>query len=41
MEAIILLILIVGVGYYLFRQGKVQGSRRGFSAGRRCRRFRR
>ena len=41
METLITMILIAGAGFYLYRQGKRLGSRSGFGAACRQRRFRR
>ena len=40
MEALIAVVLLVGVAYLMFRSGKQIGSRLGFGAGRRTRRNR-
>ena len=37
METLIAVALLLGVGYVVFKSGNRTGSRRGFSAGRRCR----
>ena len=41
MEGFILLAIVVGVGYWIYKAGKREGSRKGFCAGRRRGRFRR
>ena len=37
METLIAIALIAGIAFVMFKSGKQTGSRRGFSAGRRCR----
>ena len=41
MESLIILAVVVGVGYWFYKAGKRQGSRSGYHAGLRRRRFRR
>ena len=41
MESLILIGIVVGIGYWIYKAGKREGSRKGFHAGRRRGRFRR
>ncbi len=41
MEGLIILALVVGIGFWIYKAGKREGSRKGFLAGRRRRRSRR
>jgi hypothetical protein len=41
MESLILIGILVGIGYWIYKAGKREGSRKGFHVGRRRGRFRR